>query len=185
LLAPAGRTTRPITDRVKESLFTILAGRLGDANVLDLFCGTGSMGLEALSRGSRHCWFADRDRDALTRLKRNIDTLGVANQSTVWSGDILARLAGWLTESRTADIVFVDPPYPMARRWVEDAASMDKAAARLFKPIGEALADDGVVILRTPGDLGTPEVLGPLLLTRRKEYRSMALSFYERPRAEE
>ena len=81
LLAPAdAETTRPITDRVKENLFNRLhsLGVLGYGRVLDVFCGTGSMGLEALSRGADHCTFVDRDRDAIDRLQQNLDTLGIA-----------------------------------------------------------------------------------------------------------
>jgi len=180
LLAPAGRITRPITDRVKESLFSILAPWLPDANVADLFCGTGSLGLEALSRGGATCRFADRDGDAISRLKRNIDTLDVRGRSTVWSGNILAHLGGWLTDAPEMDIVFLDPPYPMARQWVEDPTMGDQAAASIFAPIGAALAADGVVMLRTPRDLHPPETAAALVMQRRKEYGSMALNFYER-----
>ncbi|MGH7214480.1 MAG: RsmD family RNA methyltransferase [Tepidisphaeraceae bacterium] len=89
LLAPeeAG-TTRPVTDRVKQSLFDILTPSLDGAAVYDCFAGTGSMGLEALSRGARHVTFFEADRSAGARLRRNIQTLGVAKRSHIITGDL-------------------------------------------------------------------------------------------------
>src|SRR6185503_18794260 len=88
LLGPEDeRTTRPITDRVKQSLFDILTPLLPDARVYDCFAGTGSMGLEALSRGAAHATFFEQDRSALTRLRKNIETLGVAGGATVIAQD--------------------------------------------------------------------------------------------------
>src|SRR4051795_11956036 len=81
-------TTRPITDRVKQSLFDVVTPLLDDAHVYDCFAGTGSMGLESLSRGARHAIFFETDRSALQRLKKNIATLGVEKASTVIAGDI-------------------------------------------------------------------------------------------------
>ena len=73
LSPPPGRATQPVTGRVKKSLFVMLGGRLEGAAVVDLYCGTCSMGLEALSRGARACWFAERDRRTVARLRRNIE----------------------------------------------------------------------------------------------------------------
>src|SRR3954451_21285520 len=88
LLAPESDTTRPITDRVKQSLFDILTPMIPDAVVYDCFAGTGSMGLESLSRGAARAIFFERDRSALQRLKRNIEALGVVDRSGVVSEDI-------------------------------------------------------------------------------------------------
>jgi 16S rRNA (guanine966-N2)-methyltransferase len=99
ILAPESDTTRPITDRVKQSLFDILTPRIEDARVYDCFCGTGSMGLECLSRGARHATFFDADRSALLRLQKNIDTLKVADRSTIHRGDLFK----WFDRHRAAD----------------------------------------------------------------------------------
>jgi 16S rRNA (guanine966-N2)-methyltransferase len=118
ILAPESDTTRPITDRVKQSLFDILTPRIEDARVYDCFCGTGSMGLECLSRGARHATFFDADRSALLRLQKNIDTLKVADRSTIHRGDLFK----WFDRHRAAppepgkiDLVFLDPPYRFLR----------------------------------------------------------------------
>ena len=148
LLAPKGRVTRPLSDRVKESLFGILTPWLEGANAADLFCGTGSFGLEALSRGARHCWFADRDRSAVTLLQRNIETVGAGQRATVWSGDIDRRLPMWLRQMPDRlDVVFVDPPYALARRWA------DLGRCRVLEILVGAVAADGVIVYRTPRDL--------------------------------
>ena len=88
LVEPRFDTTRPITDRAKQSLFDILSPILEDAVVYDCFCGTGSMGLECLSRGARHATFFDMDRHALAGLKKNIETLGVQDRAKIMAGDI-------------------------------------------------------------------------------------------------
>jgi 16S rRNA (guanine966-N2)-methyltransferase len=107
ILVPAGRATRPTSDRTREALFSMLASRIGSfegLRVADLFAGSGALGLEALSRGAAHCIFVETDRAAIDAIRRNLAALGA-------SGDILttpvehARLPGPL------DLAFLDPPY--------------------------------------------------------------------------
>jgi 16S rRNA (guanine966-N2)-methyltransferase len=116
LIPPEGATTRPITDRAKQSLFDILTPDLPGSIVYDLFCGTGSLGLEALSRGSEKCLFFESDRSALARLNQNIMELGVAARSRIVSGDLfkwfeLASVRPQSAQAPGADVVFLDPPY--------------------------------------------------------------------------
>ena len=93
LSPPVGSETRPITGAAKKSLFDMLAGSVPGAAVVDLYCGTGSLGLEALSRGARTCAFADRDRRVLGRLRRNIEAVGATEACDVWPGDVTKGLA--------------------------------------------------------------------------------------------
>ena len=173
LLSPEGMVTRPITDRVKLALFNMLMGATEEAVVADLFCGTGSMGLEALSRGARLCYFADADASALERLKRNIQALGEGERSRVWRGDILARLAGWLTEvQEKIDLAFVDPPYEMVQTW-----DWAQAGAAIFGPLAGKLSPDGSVIFRCRREAKVPGVLAGLRVRRRRDYGKMALFF--------
>lgn len=107
--APSGDRTRPTTDKVREAVFNALGSLevLDGATVLDLFAGSGAMGIEALSRGAAHCTFVENDRTALVALRRNLDSLGLAGRSTVVAGD--ARSA-----ARThgpVDVLIADPPY--------------------------------------------------------------------------
>jgi len=106
--APLGTATRPTSDRAREGLFSMLASRLGSfegLSVADLFAGTGTLGLEALSRGAAHCIFVEKDRDALIALKRNIERLGAGERAEVRAQAVEhVSFAG-------RDLIFMDPPY--------------------------------------------------------------------------
>jgi 16S rRNA (guanine966-N2)-methyltransferase len=114
IAAPPGDTTRPTSDRVREALFSIL-GPLHDARVLDLYAGSGALGLEALSRGASHAVLVEKDRRALTVLRANVEALGLGPQAAeVRAGDAgrVARTA--LDDAEAYDLVFLDPPYRLA-----------------------------------------------------------------------
>ena len=108
LAAPAGGATRPTTDKVREAVFNVLASLdvVVDARVVDLYAGSGALGIEALSRGAAHCTFVERDRGAVAAIDDNIATLGLRDRSRVVVGDGLASAA-----QLAADLVFADPPY--------------------------------------------------------------------------
>ncbi len=108
--APPGRVTRPITDRAKESVFNMLAsmGLPAGCRVIDLYAGSGSFGLEALSRGADHVTFVERDRVALATLRANIAQLDYADRCDVKAADV----GSVLPLARPAEIAFCDPPYP-------------------------------------------------------------------------
>ena len=109
LVVPEGSTTRPTTDRVREATFNALfsLGAIEDATFVDLFAGSGALGLEALSRGAAHVTFVERDRGALTALRKNITTLGFDDQATVVTTDALR----WIAAAGHHDVVIADPPY--------------------------------------------------------------------------
>ncbi len=109
LVAPIGQSTRPTSDRTRETLFSMLTSRLGgfeDLAVADLYAGSGALGLEALSRGAASCLFVDNDRDALAAMKDNIAKLGASERS-----HILPGTAERLAKGRSFDLIFADPPY--------------------------------------------------------------------------
>src|SRR5262249_35195318 len=109
IAAPQGRGTRPMLDRVREAMFSTLQHAIPDALVLDLFAGSGSLGLEAVSRGARHVRFVEQAPRALTQLRANVRALGVGERVEIVVGD------GWSSSTwpARADVVFVDPPYAM------------------------------------------------------------------------
>lgn len=113
LIAPKGAHTRPTLERTRESLFSMLGPLLGDASVLDLFAGSGALGLEALSRGAAYAAFCDCDRDAARAVRANIQALGVEGQSALLVADYRKVLTHLDKEGRCFDLVFVDPPYDM------------------------------------------------------------------------
>lgn len=171
LLGPKGCQTRPITDRVKTALFSMLGPGVEDAVVVDLFAGTGSIGLEALSRGARWCCFAERERTAIERLRSNIDLLGLGGRCRIWRGDVFARLRGWLDElAEPVDLAFVDPPYELVA-----GPAWQAAGEKIFDPLAEKLAPRGQVVFRCRRNIPTPEALGLLCVRERRDYGRMSL----------
>jgi 16S rRNA (guanine966-N2)-methyltransferase len=150
LHSPQGSSTRPTADRVREALFSIL-GDVSGARVLDLFAGTGALGLEALSRGASSAVFVERDPRAAAVIRRNVEAVG-AVEATVRQRDVLAFLGD---ERGTYDLVFADPPYDFA--------------ARLGAPLSErlpAVLSEGARIV-TESDKRKPLDLTLPLLTER------------------
>lgn len=111
--APRGQGTRPTLDRVRENLFNMLQGKLADASVLDVFAGSGALGLEALSRGASAAVFADKAPEALRTIARNIRGLGFEDRARVLPGDWRKVLKELRTDGAGFDIAFLDPPYAM------------------------------------------------------------------------
>ena len=147
---PDAETTRPITARVKESLFNLLRGWFDEAVVLDLFAGVGTIGLEAVSRGAREVVMIEQDRKISAILRFNVEELGCGDRATVVQADALGP-AALAQAPRDCDLVFLDPPYPLwrdeaIRRRVEDLAvrcrSVMKASAFLILRTPEDLASD-------------------------------------------
>ncbi len=180
LIGPAdGTTTRPITDRVKENLFNRLhsLGVLGYGRVLDVFCGTGSMGLEALSRGAEHCTFVDQDRRVIAGLEQNLDALRIGRErARIVKGAALPPIWAAPLPDGAITLALLDPPYALAA----DPAPLD----RLLDAIGPKLEPGGVAVLRTPADADARPVAGydgPASFT----YGGMTLHFYQRPLPDE
>ena len=117
LKAPPGLHTRPTTDRVKEAVFSIIQFQVPGARVLDLFAGSGQLGLECLSRGAESCLFCDNDRAALRAVGQNITACGVQDRCTVFAGDFRSAVAGHSPGS--FDFILLDPPY--GGKMLEDA----------------------------------------------------------------
>ena len=178
LLAPPGSApTRPITGFVRKSVFGIVQDWLPEAVVVDLYAGTGTVGLEAVSRGASVCCFAERDRRVIDRLKRNIAECGVEDRCVVWAGTIEASLPGWLRAlGREVDLAFVDPPFPAARTW-----DWHRVARQIFDPLAGALADDGLMVLRVPLKVEVPDTLARLECKRTREYGGMKVLFFGLP----
>lgn len=110
LKAPKGDTTRPTADRTREALFSMLISRLGsfdDLAILDLFAGSGALGLESLSRGAAHCTFVEQDKAALKALEQNIETLGASDKTLIKPASVLTLGK----PVRNYDVIFLDPPY--------------------------------------------------------------------------
>lgn len=175
LLAPQGDRTRPITDRVKESLFNILGSRFGtlanlpDFDILDLFAGTGSLGIEALSRGCRSCMFVERDRAALAALKINVGKLKL--------GDLARIAVDNVWSMRLPDIryglMFLDPPYVDA---TDELKVMD-----LLGRLAPFLADDGLIVFRYGGHAsGKGRIPDSLTIADERQFGTMHICLLAR-----
>ena len=162
-----GSVTRPITDRVKQSLFDVLTPVIADARVYDCFAGTGSMGLEAISRGASSATFFEKDRSALGRLQKNIAALGVQDRSRVIAMDLFKWFAANATPDTRADLIFLDPPYRFVREKPNELAALAGQMAQGH------LGPEGIVIFRH--ERGDELSLPNLQCFDRREYGSMVL----------
>jgi 16S rRNA (guanine966-N2)-methyltransferase len=136
LKAPKGAATRPTSDRVREALFSILQHRTRDAAVLDLFAGSGALGLEALSRGAETVTFVDDDRAAIAAIRANLSALGANAQ--VRQTDALRFLGAASESGAQYDLIFLDPPYRLAERF---APPLSEALPAVLAPGAVAVAE--------------------------------------------
>lgn len=159
-------STRPTLDRVKEPLFSIIQTYLQEANVLDLFAGSGALGIEALSRGAGHCTFCDKSFKSIQMLKENIKKTKMEHKSTILSQDYKKCLEGL---KETFDIIFIDPPYK------QDIA-VD--AIKRILHLG-LLAKEGIIILETDEEERELEELEKIEVEvyNRKKYGRVKLLF--------
>ncbi|MFM8563004.1 MAG: 16S rRNA (guanine(966)-N(2))-methyltransferase RsmD [Acidimicrobiia bacterium] len=163
IVAPDGDATRPTTDRTREAVFNALTslGAVEDAVVLDLFAGSGAMGIEALSRGARRCTFIERDRRALESIRTNVSKLDLGDRVTVIAGDVAVNVVA----QRLVDLALVDPPYDYAA-WPE-----------LLRAIAPALAPGGLVVAESGREIAVPEGWNVL---RARSYGRTRVAFIER-----
>jgi 16S rRNA (guanine966-N2)-methyltransferase len=137
ILAPESDQTRPITDRVKQSVFDVLSDLVTDARVYDLFAGTGSLGLECLSRGCKQATFFESDRSALALLRKNINVLKLEDRAKVVAGDVFEPFLKRMEDKEPADILFLDPPYRyLTERPADLRALAENIADRHLSPTG-------------------------------------------------
>jgi 16S rRNA G966 N2-methylase RsmD len=206
LLSPATRDSRPITDRVKESLFSVLYryDLPADAVVADLFCGVGSLGLESLSRGARFVTFVERDPKTVAILERNIEKAGFVQNSKVVTTDAFRVAPAVGTGEDDYNLIFVDPPYadsmdtggdsPLADLldlWVDHdynlifvdppyADSMDTGGdsplADLLDLWVDQVTADGIAVIRTSKEVTLLKQYGRFRTEERREWGTMAVT---------
>lgn len=163
LQAPRDRSTRPITDRVKETLFAILGERVPEARVLDLYAGSGAIGIEALSRGADAVDFVEHGRAALTALRRNLDRTRLAERGRVHATDVTRYLA---SNGGPWDLVVADPPYEA------------RAIVAPLRAVAERIEPGGLLVLKHFWRTELPPVPG-LSTTRRRRFGETMLTFME------
>jgi 16S rRNA (guanine(966)-N(2))-methyltransferase RsmD len=160
-----GLDTRPTVERVKEGIFSAISFEIEGRRVLDLFAGSGQMGIEALSRGAVSCLFADRNREAVAVIKRNLPTTKLFSKATVVCRDALELLQ---YETGPFDLVFLDPPYA------------DGLLLPCLEKLGDRIAAGGAVLCESDGQTDLPEQVGPLTLQRTYRYGRVLVRLYRR-----
>ncbi len=170
LIALEGEQVRPTTDRVKEALFDILQFRLEGRAFLDLFAGSGQIGLEALSRGAARACFVDSLRDSMRVVKKNIASTGLALQASVFFGDFQAFFS---QSQELFDIAFLDPPY---------RTGLLEKALRL---VPAHMNPGGIIVCEHPLDEALPQMAEKFEKQKSYRYGKILLTTYSRPLAEE
>jgi 16S rRNA (guanine966-N2)-methyltransferase len=165
LKAPTGTVTRPTSDRVREALFSML-GQVEGCHVLDVFAGSGALGIEALSRGATRAVFIERNARAVTVLRANLAALELADDvAAVRHADALAALRGARQRADTYDLVFIDPPYTQAGEWANELAAI---LPSLLSPAARVVVESAT---RAPLEL-------PLEIERQRSYGDTSITIH-------
>jgi 16S rRNA (guanine966-N2)-methyltransferase len=171
LAAPRGMQTRPTSDRLRETLFNILAPRLEGCRFVDLYAGTGAVGIEALSRGAAHVWFAEDAKAALTALRKNLAELKITQGFTLEDRGVGALLQR-LSKAQPLDVVFLDPPYEAESEYSGTLNFLGSERGRSL------LAANAMVIAEHSSKAKLAIRYGALVQTRLVTQGDAALSFF-------
>ena len=164
LREPEGMAIRPTTDSVKEAIFNTIQFDIEGRRVLDLFAGTGQLGIEALSRGARECVFVDESTAAVKLIRENLKTCRL--EGTVLQTDAI----GYLNQGQKFDLIFLDPPY--------DTMLVEKALQTVAK--SDILTNGDIIVCETRREKALPDMPAPSVLRREKCYGKIKLTLYER-----
>ncbi len=165
LVTLEGEDVRPTTDRVKEGMFNIIQFDLEGANVIDLFAGSGQLGIEALSRGAKHCTFVDSANRSVEVVKQNLKTVGFEKRASVFCGDSKMYIA---LSCDKFDIALIDPPY---NKNIIDA---------VLPSVVEKMTDYGVIICESALDETLPQTAGEFSIHREYRYGKIKLTAYRK-----
>jgi 16S rRNA (guanine966-N2)-methyltransferase len=178
LSSPPGEETRPTSDRLRETLFNILAPRVADSRFADLYAGTGAVGIEAISRGASHVYFAENAPPALKSLRKNLSTLKIAGGYALEDRGVMPLLQQLAKKSTVLDLIYVDPPYEDEEAYTQTLGFLGAHPA--------LLAPDALVIAEhaTKSKFQPSERYGALTRTRLYKQGDTTLSFYQQPTRE-
>lgn len=169
LIPPATMETRPTLDRVKESMFNIIQNYILDAVVVDVFAGTGSLGLEAASRGAKEVYLVDRSKDAFSLLKQNIENLNFEDTCYALNKDSYEALRYLADKKKIFDVIFIDPPY--CREMIPEAIKIvhDK----------KILSKDGIIVTKIDSIEEIYEGYEDITLIKSKKYGNTTICLYK------
>lgn len=164
-----GKDIRPTSDKAREALFSILQDKIGDAIVLDLFAGTGAVGIEALSRGANKAVFCDNSKESIALINKNCQTVNCENQAEIYFTPALFMLNRLISAKRKFDVIFLDPPYNT--KYGEEALDII-AKNKLLK-------EGGVIILEKPSTDKVDYGVDGLIMYDKRKYGLNAFKFYK------
>jgi len=174
LYTPQGNNIiRPTTDKVKEAIFSIIQEYIDEAMFIDMFAGTGNLGLEALSRGADHCYFCDSNRESINLIKKNIEYCRAEAKSTVLAGDYSKNIVK-IGEDQSrgkhekADVILLDPPY-------KKGLMIDCIERICDEGI---LAEDGIIVAEHGSDEELPEKIRSFEIIKERKYASIVITLY-------
>lgn len=166
LYSPNDNKIRPTSDKVKESIFNMVAEYMEDAVVVDLFCGTGNMGLEAISRGAKRAYFIDKARESILLTKKNIAYCQVENKATLISSDYERGLTAI---KEKADVIFLDPPYK--------AGFLESCLLKIAKLT--MLSQDGLIVCEHGSEEKLPDRIDSMIKLKEKRYGKSIVDIYK------
>jgi len=172
LTAPKGAATRPTSDRLRETLFNVLAPRIAGAQFVDLYAGTGAVGIEALSRGAGRVWMAEKAEPALRAMRANLKSLGIESEAEVDARGSMALLERLAKAQTRVDVVFLDPPWEAEAEYERTLEFLGSERVRAM------LAENATVIAEHSAKKHLAERYGTLLRTRELTQGDAGLSFY-------
>lgn len=170
LITLEGNDVRPTTDKVKEALFSIIQFEIEGRRILDLFAGSGQLGIEALSRGAASCVFVDSSKKSVEVVRQNLEATGFSKQSVVINSDSIAFLK---SRGEKYDIAFLDPPY--------SKGLLQKA----LEAIPRVMSESGIIVCEAPHDEELPQSAGDFELWRKYKYSKVSLTIYRKSREDE
>lgn len=170
LLAPQGMHTRPITDKIKQAIFSSIQFKVPNSQFLDLFAGSGSMSCEALSRGAKHAILVDNDNEAIKIINQNLTNCHFdKNSFQVYQNDVF-NVINNLANKQQFDIIYLDPPFTVESIFIPVMQAVDQA---------NLLKDNGVLMIRSHVDKKLPEQFTNLIKTKEKKYGISMVHYYK------
>lgn len=169
LMAPSGMNTRPVTDKIKEALFSIWQLQIVGAHFLDLFAGSGSMGIEAMSRGAEKTVFVEKDHGAVDIIKKNLAACKFTGGYKIYKDDVFRRIDRLKMDKEQFDIIYLDPPF-----------TVDEIVIPVMETLsdGRLLTEDGIAVIRTRKEKEMPDEIGTLKKFKLKTYGISSVHFY-------
>lgn len=169
LQAVPGTTTRPTTDKVKESIFNMIGPYFDGGVVIDLFAGSGSLGIESLSRGMDHAIFIDKDRRAIQTIHTNLKKCRLEEQSEVFTNDAMRAVKALIKRQQKIDLLFLDPPYKLTKMYDLPIGLIE---AQLFN-------ENGQIVMESDQSVQLVDILGPFQKVKEQLYGQTKIAIYQ------